>query len=95
LNKTAWILATAVDPAARDGHEGIVLAEHAVKLTDRKDASSLDTLAAAYAEAGRFDDAIAVGSEALAMAKARGDQAFPAELMQRLEFYKAHKPIRM
>jgi tetratricopeptide (TPR) repeat protein len=95
LNKTAWILATAVDPAARDGNEAIVLADHAVKLTDRKDASSLDTLAAAYAENGRFDEAVTTGTEALALAKARGDQAFPAELMQRLELYKAHKPVRM
>jgi tetratricopeptide (TPR) repeat protein len=95
LNKAAWILATAIDPAARDGKEALVLAEHAVTLTDRKDASSLDTLAAAYAENGRFDEAIATGLEALALAKERGDQAFPEELMRRLELYKSRKPIRM
>jgi Flp pilus assembly protein TadD len=95
LNKTAWILATAIDPAARDGREAIVLADHAVAVTGRRDASSLDTLAAAYAEAGRFDDAIATGAEALALARARGDQAFPAELTERLALYHAHKPVRM
>ena len=95
LNKTAWILATAIDPVARDGKEALVLAQHAVTLTARNDASSLDTLAAAYAENGRFEDAIAAGSEALALAKARGDQAFPAELTQRLDLYRAHKPVRM
>lgn len=95
LNKTAWILATSVDPAARDGRQAIVLAEHAVKLTDRRDASSLDTLAAAYAEAGRFDDAIVSGTEALNLARARGDQAFPEELMQRLALYRAHQSVRM
>jgi len=95
LNKTAWILATAIDPAARDGREAIVLAEHAVTLTDRKDASSLDTLAAAYAESGRFDEAVAAGTEALALARARGDQVFPEELTQRLALYRARKPVRM
>jgi tetratricopeptide (TPR) repeat protein len=95
LNKAGWILATAADPAARNGHEAIALAEHAVQLTERHDASSFDTLAAAYAEVGRFDDAIAAGTEALALARARGDQAFPEELTQRLALYKAHKPIRM
>jgi tetratricopeptide (TPR) repeat protein len=95
LNKTAWILATAVDPAARDGNEALVLAERAVKLTGRRDASSLDTLAAALAENGRFDDAIAAGTEALNLARANGDVAFPEELNQRLALYRAHKPVRM
>lgn len=95
LNKAAWILATAIDPAARDGKEALVLAEHAVKLTERHDASSLDTLAAAYAEAGRFDEAVTAGTEALTLARARRDQAFPEELTQRLALYRAHKPVRM
>jgi len=95
LNRAAWILATAVDPAARDGKEALVLAERAVTLTARKDASSLDTLAAAYAENGRFDEAIAACTEALNLARARGDAAFPEELNQRLALYRAHKPVRM
>lgn len=95
LNRTSWILATAIDPGARDGNEAVVLAEHAVQLTRRQDASSLDTLAAAYAESGRFDDAIAAGTEALTISRARGGQAFPEELTQRLALYRAHKPVRM
>ena len=94
LNKAAWILATAIDPAARDASQAIVLATHAVELTSRKDASSLDTLAAAYAEDGRFADAVATGTEALALANARGDRAFPLELEQRLAIYRSHKPFR-
>lgn len=95
LNKAAWILATAVDPAARDGRQALVYAQHAVDLTERRDASSLDTLAAAYAETGRFDDAIATGADALSVARARGDQAFIDELADRLARYRAHQPIRM
>jgi hypothetical protein len=94
LNKAAWILATAVDPVARDGARAVVLAQHAVDLTGRHDASSLDSLAVAYAESGQFDNAVAVGSEALAAARARGDQQYPAELEQRLALYRVKKPFR-
>jgi len=94
LNKAAWILATAIDPAARDGARAIVLAQHAVDLTERHDASSLDTLAAAFAESGRFDDAVTTESEALTLARARGDRQFPVELEQRLAMYRAKKPFR-
>lgn len=95
LNKTAWILATSTDAGARDGNEAIVLAEHAVKLTARKDASSLDTLAVSFAEAGRFDEAVVIGTEALNLAKARGDQAYPEELTRRLALYRAKKAVQI
>lgn len=94
LNKAAWILATAIDPVARDGARAIVLAEHAVDLTERHDASSLDTLAAAFAESGRFGDALTVGTEAVALARARGDRQFDIDLEQRLALYRAKKPFR-
>jgi tetratricopeptide (TPR) repeat protein len=94
LNKAAWILATAVDPVARDGAHSIVLAQHAVDLTSRHDASSLDSLAAAFAESGRFEDAIATGTEAHSLAKSRGDRQFDIELEQRLALYRARKPFR-
>lgn len=94
LNKTAWILATAIDPAARDGARAIVLAQHAVDLTERHDAGSLDTLAAALAESGRFDVAVNVAGEALALARARGDRQFNLEIEQRRALYRAKKPFR-
>lgn len=94
LNKAAWIQATAVDDRARDGAHAIVLAQHAVDLTQRKDASSLDTLAAAFAETGRFSDALTIGTEALELARARGDRQFDVEIAQRLNLYRAKKPFR-
>ena len=94
LNKAAWILATAIDPMVRDGSRAIILAQHAVELTERRDASSLDTLAASFAESGRFDDAIRIGNEALTLARARGDRQFNLDLEERLSFYRARKPIR-
>lgn len=94
LNRAAWILATAVDPVARDGARAIVLAQHAVDLTAHRDVTSLDALGAAFAESGRFDEAIAAGSEALTLARARDDQQYPSELEQRLALYRARKPFR-
>ena len=79
---------------ARDGSRAIILAQHAVELTERRDASSLDTLAASFAESGRFDDAIRIGNEALTLARARGDRQFNLDLEERLSFYRARKPIR-
>ncbi len=65
LRQTAWVLATAPDPSARNGSEAVTLAVRAVQLTGRKDARCLDTLAAAYAEAGRFADAALTAQRAL------------------------------
>lgn len=94
LNRTAWIFATARDAAARNGVQAVILAEHAVALTDANDASSLDTLAAAYAETGRWSDAVGTGQRALDVARARGDRVYPAELIDRLARYRRHDPIR-
>ena len=55
FNNKAWVLATASHAQARDGREAVRLARQAVSLDD--DPGYRDTLAAAYAEAGRFDDA--------------------------------------
>ena len=58
LNNLAWQLATHPDSTVRDGREAVVLAERACELTGRQDPNMLDTLAAAYAEAGRFPEAV-------------------------------------
>src|SRR5262249_49003313 len=68
LNRAAWILATSTDPNVRDGAKAVPLAEHAVALSGRNNVESLDTLAAALAEAGRFGPAAAVAQEALKLA---------------------------
>ena len=55
---------------------------------------SLDTLAAAYAEAGRFEQAIATASEAVALARTQGRQEAAAELTARLSLYQAGQKFR-
>src|SRR4029079_4578824 len=90
LGDLAWLLATAPDPAIRDAAEAISLAERAVNLTGRRDAGSLDILAAAYASAGLFDRAIETSQAGLSVAPTG-----PADAMrQRLELYKQRQPYR-
>lgn len=58
LNNLARILATADKPEMRDGQEAVRLAAKAVELTDRREPTVIGTLAAAYAEAGQFANAV-------------------------------------
>jgi Flp pilus assembly protein TadD len=62
-NNLAWLLATAPGDGHRDGRRAVELARRAVR--SRRNASTLDTLAAAYAEAGDFDQAVATVDEAI------------------------------
>jgi tetratricopeptide (TPR) repeat protein len=87
----AWILATAPDPSLRDAARAIRLAEQAAELTERRDASALDILAAAYAAAGQFDRAVEASDAALGM---KPDAVLAAAIRRRQELYREHKPYR-
>ena len=58
LNNTAWVLATNPNASVRNGMEAVELAERALKLSGGNEPAILGTLAAAYAEAGRFPEAV-------------------------------------
>src|SRR5262249_25111994 len=58
LDGLAWILVTDADPQVRNGAQALPMAERACELTGRNDPKKLKTLAAAYAEVGRYPDAI-------------------------------------
>jgi tetratricopeptide (TPR) repeat protein len=73
LDELAWLLATYPDSKSRDGTEAVRLAERACDLTERKIPALLDTLAAAYAEAGDFPRAMSAVEEALNRARSSGD----------------------
>jgi len=91
-NALAWILATSPDPALRDPQQATRLAETAQRAR-ADDPALLDTLAAAYAAAGRFDAAIGAAERADALAAARGDEALRGELRERLNLYRAGRPF--
>jgi tetratricopeptide (TPR) repeat protein len=90
LNDAAWILATF--GAYRQPAEAVRLAERANELTDDPDANMLDTLAAAYAAAGRFEEAIAVGQAARERAQSDGDLQLEREIAGRLDLYRRGEP---
>ena len=91
LNEIAWVLATSADPNLRDGTNAIIFAEKAVAATSRTNASYLDTLAAAYAEAGQFEKAVITENEAISLVR---DDKEKAELESRLQLFESHSPYR-
>ncbi len=94
LNNLAWIRATHPDQVFRDGTKAVKLAERSCELTGHQVASELDALAAAYAEAGRFDEAIKTASKAIDMATAAGDKKLAREIRGRVELYLQGVPYR-
>ena len=94
LNNLAWILATSPNPAARNGQDAIRFAEQSCRLTSFTNATAIGTLAAAYAEAGRFTNAVAMASRAVQVAAASGDSRFAAINQQLLNMYRAGVPYR-
>ncbi len=94
LNNLAWMLAVNSNDAVRNGVEAVRLAERACELTQRQQAVLLGTLAAAYAEVGRFDDAVATAEKAREVATASGQKDVAAKNLQLLELYRARKPLR-
>jgi spermidine synthase len=93
-NRCAWILATDADPSIRNAGEAIALAEQCVRDSGGKIADYLDTLAAAYAAAGRFPEAVEVALSALSQASSRGLTSHADALKKRIELYKAGVPYR-
>jgi Tfp pilus assembly protein PilF len=92
LNRLGWLLATSPEDDVRNGARAVEVAERAVSITRRQDAMSLDTLSAAYAEAGRFDEAVASAREGLALTQ--GTRSADSELASRLSLFQAHRPFR-
>ncbi|MFO0946031.1 MAG: tetratricopeptide repeat protein [Planctomycetota bacterium] len=92
LNNLAWILATHKDARFRNGEEAVLLARRAVERVQGSDPSYLDTLAAAYAEAGDFVQAERVGVSATDLARRLGRMAEAKSIESRLEGYRRQLP---
>jgi hypothetical protein len=90
-NSFAWMLATSTNVSLRHGALAVEFAKKAVTATRRTDAKFLDTLAAADAELGDFDQAIAIQNEAIAVEK---DTKAKQDYAARLQLYEARKPYR-
>jgi tetratricopeptide (TPR) repeat protein len=89
----AWVLATCPDASLRDGGKAVALARQANELTGGKNPGILHTLAAAFAEAGQFDDAQRTVQKALGLAQAAGQPDLAARLNDELKRYQAGLPL--
>jgi serine/threonine-protein kinase len=90
-NGLAWILATCPDAPLRDGKKAVEFATKACERGGWVHSDELDTLAAAYAERGQFDEAIKWQQKAIELASTDADKA---EFQQRLSLYSRHEAFR-
>jgi len=88
-NELAWILATSSHAAVRDPKRAVALAEKSTKAVERGEARFLDCLAASYAAAGRFDEAVKTAGEAVTLF---GQDPDAKAAFDRSELYRAKKP---
>jgi len=93
LNNLAWFLATWPEASWRDGNKAVELARQANVLAGGNDPVFLHTLAAAYAEAGRFGDAVQTAQKAIALAQAAGQQDEAGQFNDELQRYKSGLPL--
>ncbi len=91
----AWILATSPDPATRDGVKAVELAEDVVQHAGHPNAIVLRTLSAAYAEVGRFSDAINAAQVASEIAAAQGNNGLAEDLQRCINSYRMGIPLRV
>jgi Flp pilus assembly protein TadD len=92
LSGLAWVRATASDPTLRDASEAVVLAERAA--AGAPSIATFDALAAAYASAGRFEEAVRAARSGIDLAVSAGQHEAAAQFRIRLQLYEQRKPFR-
>lgn len=92
LNNLAWIMATSREPAVRHPAEALQLALQAAAASTNENIFLLDTLSAAYAAGGRFDDAVRTAEQAARLADRQGATNFLRDVSRRLEKYRGEQP---
>jgi Tfp pilus assembly protein PilF len=90
----AWMLATWPEPSVRNGDKAVALAEQADQFSKDKDPLILRTLAAAYAEAGRFPEAVLTAKQALVLAVAQSNTGLTNVLQTEIGLYQTNSPCR-
>jgi twitching motility protein PilT len=94
LNTVAWILATNLNPKLRGGREAVKLAERANALAKGTNLHVLDTLAAAYAEAGQFPKALETARHGIHLAQVSGQEDMVAAFTRQVALYEKGQPLR-
>jgi tetratricopeptide (TPR) repeat protein len=93
-NRLAWLLATLAPAEGGDPARALALAQRACELTNHRNAACVDTLAAAYASAGLFNDAVATAQSAIELARTAGQTELICEAEARLELYREGRAYR-
>jgi tetratricopeptide (TPR) repeat protein len=93
LNNLAWVLAACPQASLRSGNKAVELAQRANQLTRDGNPAVLRTLAAAYAEAGRFPEAVETGERALQVAGTQSNTALADAIRSQLKLYQAGIPF--
>jgi tetratricopeptide (TPR) repeat protein len=91
LNNLAWLLATCPEASLRNGAEAVQLAEKACQITKYHRTIMVGTLGAAYAETGRFPEAVATAQKACDLASIFKEEPLLAKNRELLELYRAGK----
>ncbi len=94
LNNLAWILATSPQASQRNGARSLELAQRASQLSGGNHPIVLHTLAAAYAECGRFAEAVGIAEQALAAANAQSNTGLADVIRKERDLYQEGKPMR-
>jgi protein O-mannosyl-transferase len=90
----AWVFATCPDDSIRDGRRAVELAEKALRISGGKIPMIFRILAAAYAENGRFSEAIESAQRGADLATSEGNSALAAELQSNIALYQTGTPLR-
>ncbi len=95
-NSLAWVLATCPEAGVRNGKRAITLAQQACQIRNWRDSHALDTLAAAYAETGNFEEALRWQTEAVAVLDKYGPVSdnMRRAIRANLKRIRAREPIR-
>ena len=94
-NKLAWVLATCPQASLRNGDKAVALAQRTNQLTGGGNPVALGTLAAAYAEAGRFPEAVETAQRALQLAETQSNTALADAIRSQLKSYQAGIPFHL
>ena len=94
-NNLAWMLAVHRGSDPESAAYAVRLAEAASQSSGHRHPGILDTLAVAYAAAGRFDDAERVATRAAALARGGGEATLAAEIEGRIPLYRSRRPYRL
>jgi len=94
INRLAWLLATTTDDEVRNGEQAVRLALRAIQLAGQPYPETLNTLAAAYAAAGHFEEAISMARQAVEIARGSGRNELADEIEAHLRLYEQGQPYR-